>query len=118
MFTPEQRGTGGTEAEEEEEDIDEEKMGVGKNTTAKSMDSSSEGGKYEEEAKHGADFYPIPVNKLNLMKDFMVTELIRLYIHPSTHLYIHLPVHPPVHSSIHHKFIKLFIPPTVKITDI
>ncbi|XP_023199408.1 solute carrier family 23 member 2-like isoform X2 [Xiphophorus maculatus] len=34
-------------------------MGVGKNTTANSMDS--EGGKYEEEAKHGADFYPIPV---------------------------------------------------------
>ncbi|XP_023199406.1 solute carrier family 23 member 2-like isoform X1 [Xiphophorus maculatus] len=59
VFTPEQRGTGGTEAEEEEEDIDEEKMGVGKNTTANSMDS--EGGKYEEEAKHGADFYPIPV---------------------------------------------------------
>ncbi|XP_017162354.1 solute carrier family 23 member 2 isoform X1 [Poecilia reticulata] len=59
VFTPEQRDIGGTE--EEEEDIDEEKMGVGKNTTAKSMDSSSEGGKYEEEAKHGADFYPIPV---------------------------------------------------------
>ncbi|XP_032434044.1 solute carrier family 23 member 2 isoform X1 [Xiphophorus hellerii] len=58
VFTPEQRGTGGTEAAEEE-DIDEEKMGVGKNTTANSMDS--EGGKYEEEAKHGADFYPIPV---------------------------------------------------------
>ncbi|XP_027888682.1 solute carrier family 23 member 2 isoform X2 [Xiphophorus couchianus] len=34
-------------------------MGVGKNTTANSMDS--EGGKYEEEAKHGANFYPIPV---------------------------------------------------------
>uniref|UniRef100_A0A671U6W9 Solute carrier family 23 member 2 n=1 Tax=Sparus aurata TaxID=8175 RepID=A0A671U6W9_SPAAU len=36
-------------------------MGVGKNTTSKSLDSSSEGGKYEEETKHGADFYPIPV---------------------------------------------------------
>uniref|UniRef100_A0A4W6C808 Solute carrier family 23 member 2 n=1 Tax=Lates calcarifer TaxID=8187 RepID=A0A4W6C808_LATCA len=36
-------------------------MGVGKNTTSKSMDSGSEGGKYEEESKHGADFYPIPV---------------------------------------------------------
>ncbi|XP_027888681.1 solute carrier family 23 member 2 isoform X1 [Xiphophorus couchianus] len=59
VFTPEQRGTEGTEAEEEEKDIDEEKMGVGKNTTANSMDS--EGGKYEEEAKHGANFYPIPV---------------------------------------------------------
>lgn len=37
-------------------------MGVGKNTTSKSMDSSSEGGKYEEECKHGANFYPIPVH--------------------------------------------------------
>lgn len=36
-------------------------MGVGKNTTSKTLDSSSEGGKYEEESKHGADFYPIPV---------------------------------------------------------
>ncbi|KAM4746111.1 solute carrier family 23 member 2 isoform 2-T2 [Anableps anableps] len=61
VFTPEQRDTGGVEVEEEEEDVKEEKMGVGKNTTSKSMDSSSESGKYEEEAKHGADFYPIPV---------------------------------------------------------
>lgn len=58
MFTLE-RGRGGTE-EEEEEDT---RMGVGKNTTSKSMDSSSEGGKFEEEVKHGADFYPIPVHK-------------------------------------------------------
>lgn len=60
MFTPE-RDRGGTE-EEEEKDIEDTRMGVGKNTTSKSLDSSSEGGKYEEETKHGADFYPIPVH--------------------------------------------------------
>ncbi|MEQ2275950.1 hypothetical protein AMECASPLE_017574 [Ameca splendens] len=64
VFTPE-RDTGGTEVEEDG-DIGEEKMGVGKNTTSKSMDSSSESGKYEEEAKHGADFYPIPVHITDL----------------------------------------------------
>ncbi|XP_046871332.1 solute carrier family 23 member 2 isoform X1 [Hypomesus transpacificus] len=36
-------------------------MGVGKNTTSKSMDGGGDGGMYEEESKHGADFYPIPV---------------------------------------------------------
>ncbi|XP_020787392.1 solute carrier family 23 member 2 isoform X2 [Boleophthalmus pectinirostris] len=36
------------------------RMGVGKNNTPK-MDSSSETAKYEDESKHGADFYPIPV---------------------------------------------------------
>ncbi|XP_059378472.1 solute carrier family 23 member 2-like isoform X2 [Carassius carassius] len=36
-------------------------MGVGKNTTSKSMDSGTEPGKYEEENKHSAHFYPIPV---------------------------------------------------------
>ncbi|KAI1882557.1 hypothetical protein AGOR_G00251970 [Albula goreensis] len=36
-------------------------MGVGKNTTSKSMDSAGDGGKYEEETKHNEDFYPIPV---------------------------------------------------------
>ncbi|KAF3851272.1 hypothetical protein F7725_013044 [Dissostichus mawsoni] len=46
---------------EEEKDISDTRMGVGQNTTSKSMDSSSEGGKLEEESKHGADFYPIPV---------------------------------------------------------
>ncbi|KAA8592680.1 hypothetical protein FQN60_018135 [Etheostoma spectabile] len=56
VFTLE-RSKGGTE-EEQEEDT---RMGVGKNTTSKSMDSNSEGGKLEEEGKHGADFYPIPV---------------------------------------------------------
>ncbi|GAA6068745.1 solute carrier family 23 member 2 [Tachysurus ichikawai] len=36
-------------------------MGVGKNSTCKSMDSNAEPGKYEEENKHSANFYPIPV---------------------------------------------------------
>uniref|UniRef100_A0A8C8CRA7 Solute carrier family 23 member 2 n=1 Tax=Oncorhynchus tshawytscha TaxID=74940 RepID=A0A8C8CRA7_ONCTS len=35
-------------------------MGVGKNTTSMSMEGG-EGAKYEEENKHSADFYPIPV---------------------------------------------------------
>uniref|UniRef100_A0A672MGR3 Solute carrier family 23 member 2 n=1 Tax=Sinocyclocheilus grahami TaxID=75366 RepID=A0A672MGR3_SINGR len=37
-------------------------MGVGKNTTSKSMDSAAEPGKYEEENKHSAHSYPIPVS--------------------------------------------------------
>lgn len=61
MFTPERDG-GGTEKEAEDDVVD-TRMGVGKNTTPKSMDSSSDGGKFEEESKHGADFYPIPVHK-------------------------------------------------------
>lgn len=36
-------------------------MGVGKNTTSKSMDSTAELAKYDEETKHSANFYPIPV---------------------------------------------------------
>lgn len=60
VFTPE-RDRGGTEEEEEERDREDTRMGVGKNTTSKSLDSNSDGGKYEEETKHGADFYPIPV---------------------------------------------------------
>ncbi|XP_068617159.1 solute carrier family 23 member 2 [Brachionichthys hirsutus] len=44
----------------EEEEIEDPIMGVGKNT-AKSLDSSSEGGKYEAETKRAADFYPIPM---------------------------------------------------------
>lgn len=65
VFTSE-RDRGRTEREDEEEkgeDNKDTRMGVGKNTTSKSMDSSSEGGKYEEESKHGADFYPIPVHQ-------------------------------------------------------
>lgn len=57
------RDKGGTEGGDEPEDVEDSKMGVGKNTTSKSMDSGSEGGKYEEESKHGADFYPIPVRE-------------------------------------------------------
>lgn len=45
-------------------------MGVGKNTTSKSLDSTSEGGKYEEETKNGADFYPIPVHHYKLEPAF------------------------------------------------
>jgi len=37
-------------------------MGVGRNTTSKSMESTAEPGKYEEENKHSAHFYPIPVS--------------------------------------------------------
>ncbi|KAJ8286323.1 hypothetical protein GJAV_G00037150 [Gymnothorax javanicus] len=36
-------------------------MGVGKNTTSKSPDSTGDTAKYEEENKHSEDFYPIPV---------------------------------------------------------
>ncbi|TNM89938.1 hypothetical protein fugu_004172 [Takifugu bimaculatus] len=36
-------------------------MGVGKNTTSKVLETSSEAGKYEDDGKHGACFYPIPV---------------------------------------------------------
>lgn len=63
MFTPERdRERTAYKEEEEEDDIADTRMGVGKNTTSKTMDSSSDGGKYEEEIKHSADFYPIPVN--------------------------------------------------------
>lgn len=51
-----QKDSGGT-AKVEEEDVEDPTMGVGKNTTAKSLDSSGEGGIYEDESKH----YPIPV---------------------------------------------------------
>lgn len=62
-FTPE-RDRGGTEKEEEEEEgVEDTRMGVGKNTTTKSMDSGSEEGRYEDESKQAADFYPIPVNE-------------------------------------------------------
>ncbi|CAG5924490.1 unnamed protein product, partial [Menidia menidia] len=71
---------GGTE----EDDICEAEMGVGKNTTSKSMDSSSEGGKYEDESKHGADFYPIPVvvngvSSASGDQDTENTELMAIY---------------------------------------
>lgn len=46
----------------EEEKEERGGMGVGKNTTSKSMDSTAEPCKYEEETKNGAHFYPIPVS--------------------------------------------------------
>uniref|UniRef100_A0A8C6T9Z2 Solute carrier family 23 member 2 n=1 Tax=Neogobius melanostomus TaxID=47308 RepID=A0A8C6T9Z2_9GOBI len=39
------------------------RMGVGKNNTPK-MDSSGDAAKYEDEGKHEADFYPIPVRSV------------------------------------------------------
>ncbi|KAK1787022.1 hypothetical protein P4O66_017398 [Electrophorus voltai] len=36
-------------------------MGVGRNSTCRPMDSTAEPGQYEEETKHSANFYPIPV---------------------------------------------------------
>ena len=53
---------GEEEEEREEEGGERGGMGVGKNTTSKAMDSTGEGGKYEEDGKHAADFYPIPVS--------------------------------------------------------
>lgn len=50
---------------QEDQDSGDTTMGVGKNNTSKTLDASSDGGKYEEESKHGAEFYPIPVNGLN-----------------------------------------------------
>lgn len=49
---------------QEDQDSGDATMGVGKNNTSKTLDASSDGGKYEEESKHGAEFYPIPVNGL------------------------------------------------------
>lgn len=50
---------------------------MGKNTNTKSTDSSSEAGKLEEEGKHDADFYPIPVrtsHKLQSTENKDVTD--------------------------------------------
>ncbi|KAM6965677.1 solute carrier family 23 member 2 [Aplochiton taeniatus] len=55
-FLPEREGIEVDRAKEEEQG-----MGVGKNTTNKSLDGEADGGKYDEDGKHGADFYPIPV---------------------------------------------------------
>ncbi|TNN66860.1 Solute carrier family 23 member 2 [Liparis tanakae] len=77
-FTPE-RGQGRSE-----EDIEDTRMGVGKNTNSKSMEGNSEGGKLEEESKHGEDFYPIPVvingvGGANGDQDTENTELMAIY---------------------------------------
>lgn len=63
MVTTERDG-GGTGKVQEDQDSGDTTMGVGKNNTSKTLDASSDGGKYEEESKHGAEFYPIPVNGL------------------------------------------------------
>lgn len=52
---------GGTGRAQEEQDSGDAAMGVGKNNTSKALDSSADGGKYEEESKDAAEFYPIPV---------------------------------------------------------
>jgi len=50
------------EEQDEEWQDERRRMGVGKNTTSKSIEGGGDGGtKYEEETKHGADVYPIPV---------------------------------------------------------
>lgn len=52
-------GTGS--AQDDQESGDTAAMGVGKNNTSKALDSSADGGKYEEESKDAAEFYPVPV---------------------------------------------------------
>lgn len=52
---------GGTGGAQEDQDSGDTAMGVGKNNTSKALDSSADGGKYEEESKDAAEFYPIPV---------------------------------------------------------
>ncbi|XP_059910456.1 solute carrier family 23 member 2-like [Gadus macrocephalus] len=61
-------------------------MGVGKNTTSKSIEGGGDGNgnKYEEETKRGADFYPIPVvvngvSQTNGEQDTEDTELMAVY---------------------------------------
>ncbi|KAG7480770.1 hypothetical protein MATL_G00059800, partial [Megalops atlanticus] len=74
-----------TGAGRDTERVVERGMGVGKNTTSKSVDSGGEGGKYEEDTKHGADFYPIPVvlngvSQAAADQDTENTELMAIYI--------------------------------------
>ncbi|XP_072289835.1 solute carrier family 23 member 2 [Eucyclogobius newberryi] len=57
VLTPESDPGG---PQREDQDPESPSMGIGKNNTPK-MDSSNEPTKYEDESKHGADFYPIPV---------------------------------------------------------
>lgn len=65
VFTLEQdKGVLGSGEEEEEEEFNHTAMGVGKNTTSRSLESISEAGNYEDENKKGAGFYPIPVHNL------------------------------------------------------
>lgn len=62
-FTPQRDKTGTGQVEvEQDEGIETSAMGVGKNTTSKVLESGNEAGKYEDDCRHGACFYPIPVN--------------------------------------------------------
>uniref|UniRef100_H3DH22 Solute carrier family 23 member 2 n=1 Tax=Tetraodon nigroviridis TaxID=99883 RepID=H3DH22_TETNG len=58
-------------------------MGVGKNTTSKVLETGSEAGKYEDDGKHGACFYPIPVingvGSASGDQDTENTELMAIY---------------------------------------
>lgn len=61
-FSPERDKTGTGQVEVEQKGgFETSAMGVGKNTTSKVLESGSEAGKYEDDSKHGACFYPIPV---------------------------------------------------------
>ncbi|KAJ8263543.1 hypothetical protein COCON_G00160000 [Conger conger] len=80
ILGPQREGAAGREARREAEGG----MGVGKNNTSKSMDSGGEPGKYEEEVKCGADFYPIPVvingvSQAAADQDNEDTELMAIY---------------------------------------
>lgn len=73
VFTLEQdKGVlgGREEEEEEEEEFNHTAMGVGKNTTSRSLESISDAGNYEDENKKGAGFYPIPVHNLSSYTTF------------------------------------------------
>lgn len=61
-FTPERDKTGTGKVEDE--GFETSAMGVGKNTPSKVLETGSEAGKYEDDGKHGACFYPIPVKNL------------------------------------------------------
>lgn len=79
VFTPEEDKGGTRERPEKEVEVTDEveldTMGVGKNTTSKSMDGGSEG-KFEEENKHSADFYPVSVHD-SFIVFLMATSFIR-----------------------------------------
>lgn len=67
-FTTERDKTGTGHVEVEgDEDFENSAMGIGKNTTSKVLETSSEAGKYEDDGKHGACFYPIPVRDFFLL---------------------------------------------------
>lgn len=66
-FTPERDKTGTGQVEvQQNEGFETIAMGVGKNTTSKVPETGSEAGTYEDDGKHGACFYPIPVKKKKL----------------------------------------------------